>query len=189
MRSLHDFKLGRDKAAVILVDFQDKLFDAMTPDRKEKTLKNALLLLELARVTKLPILYTEQYPEGLGKTIPPIQEKLPEGAAPFEKIEFSCWRAEGFAQQFRFLGARGAILLGMESHVCVLGTALDMLAEGITVHVPRDAVLSRTVENLETGLDLMDRAGAVITSTETIIFQFLERAGTGQFKAMAKLLK
>jgi len=104
-------------------------------------------------------------------------------------VEFSCWRAEGFAQQFRFLGARGAILIGMESHVCVLGTALDMLAEGINVHVPRDAVVSRTEENRVTGLEMMDRAGVVVTSTETIIFQVLERAGTAEFKAMSKLLK
>ena len=189
MRSLHDFTLKPTKTALILVDFQEKLFAAMAPERKEETRENTLLLLELARVMRVPILYTEQYPVGLGKTIPSIREKLPEGAEPFEKLEFSCWRAEGFARQFRFLGARGAILLGMESHVCVLGTALDMRSEGITVHVPRDAVLSRTVENLQTGLDLMDRAGAVVTSTETLVFQFLERAGTTPFKAMAKLLK
>ncbi len=189
MRTLHDFTPGRKNTALVLVDFQERLFQAMASDRQDAALKNTLLLLDLARIAKLPVLYTEQYPEGLGRTIPAVQEKLPEGAEPFEKVEFSCWRAEGFAQQFRFLGARGAILIGMESHVCVLGTALDMLAEGINVHVPRDAVVSRTEENRVTGLEMMDRAGVVVTSTETIIFQVLERAGTAEFKAMSKLLK
>lgn len=189
MRTLHDYALDPKKTALILVDFQEGLFKAMSLDRKEAALQNTLLLLDLARIVKLPVLYTEQYPEGLGRTIPAVQEKLPEGAEPFEKLEFSCWRAEGFAQQFRFLSARGAILMGMESHVCVLGTALDMLAEGVAVHVPRDAVISRTEENRATGLEIMDRAGAVVTSTETIIFQILGRAGTPEFKAVSKLLK
>jgi nicotinamidase-related amidase len=84
---------------------------------------------------------------------------------------------------------QSAILAGMESHVCVLGTALDMLREGVCVHVPADAVVSRTESNRRTGLALMDRAGAVVTSTETVIFQLLARAGTPEFKAMSKLLK
>ena len=189
MRCLHDFTLSRDKTALILVDLQEKLFPAMDPEKKDRTLRNTVLLLDLARVLSLPVLYTEQYPQGLGKTVPSISGKLPGGIEPFEKETFSSWQAEGFAPHFRFLGLNAAILLGMESHVCVLATALDMLKEGISLHVPRDAVVSRTEENRKTGLDLMDRAGAVITSTETVIFQLLGRAGTAEFKAMSKLLK
>jgi nicotinamidase-related amidase len=189
MICLHDLTLPLDKTALVLVDYQERLFPAMAPERREGALKNTTLLLALARVLRLPVLYTEQYPAGLGKTIPEVSEKLPQGAEPFEKVEFSGWRAEGFAEQFRYLGMRVAILVGMESHVCVLGTALDMLRDGLVVHVPRDAVVSRTEENRRTGLDLMDRAGAVITSTETVIFQLLERAGTPEFKTMSKMLK
>ncbi len=189
MRSLHDLTLSRERTALVLVDYQERLFPAMDPERREDVLKNTTLLMSLTRVLRLPVLYTEQYPAGLGKTVTQITEKLPEGAEPFEKVEFSGWRAEGFAEQFRYLGMRAAILAGMESHVCVLGTALDMLRDGVVVHVPRDAVVSRTEENRQTGLDLMDRAGAVITSTETVIFQLLERAGTPEFKAMSKMLK
>jgi nicotinamidase-related amidase len=189
MRCSHELTLPRDRTALVLVDFQERLFPAMDQARQEETRKNVALLLDLARVLRLPVLYTEQYPAGLGKTIPEVSEKLPEGAAPFEKVEFSGWRAEGFSQQFRYLGMKAAILAGMESHVCVLGTVLDMLQEGICVHVPADAVVSRTESNRQTGLALMDRAGAVVTSTETVIFQLLGRAGTPEFKTMSKLLK
>lgn len=189
MRTLHDLTLDRKKTALVLVDFQERLFAAMATERQEETLKNTLLLLELAKLMKLPVLHSEQYPEGLGKTVPPVREKLPEGSAPFEKLEFSCWATNGFAQQFRFLGARAAILIGMECHVCVLQTVLDMRREGITVHVPRDGVISRTEQNRATGLEIMDRAGALVTSTETVIFQLLERAGTVEFKTLSKLVK
>jgi len=189
MRCLHDLTLPRDRTALVLVDYQERLFPAMDPERREETLRNTLLLLATARVLRLPVLYTEQYPAGLGKTLAQVLEQLPEGAEPFEKVEFSGWRARGFAEQFRFLGVRAAVLAGMESHVCVLGTALDMIRDGLNVHVPRDAVVSRTEGNRRTGLDLMDRAGAVITSTETVIFQLLEKAGTPEFKALSKLLK
>jgi len=189
MKTLHDFSLDRRKTALVLVDFQEKLFAAMDPQRKEATLRNTLILLDLARLMKLPVLHSEQYPEGLGRTIQPVREKLPEGAAPFEKLEFSCWATQGFAQQFRFLGARAAILIGMECHVCVLQSGLDMLREGVTVHVPRDGVISRTEENRVTGLEVMDRAGVLVTSAETVVFQLLERAGTSEFKTMAKLVK
>jgi len=189
MRCLHDFTLPRKQTALVIVDFQERLFPAMDPDRKEEMRKNTALLLELARVLRLPILFTEQYPEGLGRTVPEVAELLPEGAEPFAKVEFSCWRAEGFAQQFRYLDLKAVILIGMESHVCVLGTALDMLREGVRVHVPGDAVVSRTEANRRVGLDLMERAGAVITSTETVVFQLLERAGTPEFKALSKLLR
>ena len=116
-------------------------------------------------------------------------EKLPEGGAPFQKLDFSCWQVQGFSSRFRSLGARAAIVAGMECHVCVLQTVLDMLQEGVAVHVPRDAVISRTEQNRMTGLEMMDRAGAVVTSTETVIFQVLEQAGTPAFKTMAKLVK
>jgi len=189
MRCLHELTLPRDKTALILVDYQERLLPAMAPKRREDTLKNSGLLLALARVVGLPVLFTEQYPIVLGRTVREIAENLPEGAEPFEKLEFSGWRAQGFAEHFRYLGMRAAILAGVECHVCVLGTALDLLREGVLVHVPRDAVVSRTEVNRRTGLELMERAGAVITSTEVLIFQLLERAGTPEFKLLSKLLR
>jgi nicotinamidase-related amidase len=189
MRTTEHFIPPRDAAALIVVDIQERFFPAMEAGRKDTVLENTKLLLQLAKTMSLPVLVTEQYPKGLGKTIPPVVEELPPGAEPLEKLTFSSWRADGFADRFRQAGATCAIVIGLESHVCVLQTVLDLLAEDIIVHVPRDAVVSRTRENCDTGLELMDRAGALISSTETIIFQMLERAGTDEFKVMSKLLK
>jgi nicotinamidase-related amidase len=189
MRNLDHFVPPRDATAIVLVDFQERLFEAMEPHRKELVLQNTKLLLQLAKAMELPVLVTEQYPKGLGKTLPQVLADLPPGVEAAEKLVFSSWRAEGVAERFHFTGAKCGIVIGMESHVCVLGTVLDMLSEDIVVHVPRDAVISRTRENCDTGLQLMDRAGAWISSTETIIFQMLDRAGTDEFKFMSKLLK
>ncbi len=189
MRKLEHFVPPREATAVIVVDVQERFFPAMEPKRKDKILENIRLLLQLAKTMGLPVLVTEQYPKGLGRTIPQVKEMLPHGTAPFEKLVFSSWKADGLRERFRDRGARCAIVIGLESHVCVLATVIDMLAEEIVVHVPRDAVVSRTRENCETGLEMMDRAGAFISSTETIIFQMLERAGTDEFKTLSKLLK
>ena len=108
---------------------------------------------------------------------------------PFEKIMFSAVRDEVFMEGLSSLGLTQVIVTGMESHVCVFQTVLDLLARGYLVHVPQDAVCSRTKQNWRTGLLLMERAGAVVTSTETIVFQLLERAGTDAFKAIAPLIK
>jgi nicotinamidase-related amidase len=189
MSNLERFIPRREAAALIVVDIQERFFPAMEEERKDVFLENTKLLLRLAKTLGMPVLVTEQYPKGLGKTIPPVAEELPQGTEPVEKLSFSSWRADGFAERYRKTGAKSAIVIGLESHVCVLQTVIDLLIEDIAVHVPRDAVVSRTRENCDAGLALMDRAGALITSTETIIFQMLERAGTDEFKVMSKLLK
>lgn len=183
------FRLSAETTALVLVDFQERLYRAMEPDRKDEVLSNTLLLLSLARTLRLPVLVTEQYPAGLGPTVPAVKQQLPEGTRVWEKLVFSAWGAAGFPEAFRESKARSAILAGMESHVCVLGTALDLLEEGVSVHVAADAVISRTRANWATGLRLMEQAGSVVSSTETVIFQLLGRAGTEAFKAMSKLLR
>lgn len=189
MSNIERFVPPMNATALIVVDIQERFFPAMEAERKDAFLDNVKLLLELAKTLGLPVLVTEQYPKGLGRTIPPVVEGLPPGTVPLEKLHFSSWRADGFAEKFWEAGARYAVVIGLESHVCVLQTVIDLLAEDIVVHVPRDAVVSRTRENCEGGLQLMDRAGAIVSSTETIIFQMLERAGTDEFKIMSKLLK
>ncbi len=183
------FRLSAETTALVLVDFQERLYRAMEPDRKEEVLSNTLLLLHLARTLRLPVLVTEQYPAGLGSTVPVVKQELPEGTRVLEKLVFSAWGAAGFPEAFRELKAHSAIVAGMESHVCVLGTVLDLLEEGVAVHVAADAVISRTRANWEIGLRIMEQAGSVVSSTETVIFQLLGRAGTEAFKAMSKLLR
>jgi|YNPNPStandDraft_1061719.scaffolds.fasta_scaffold10199_3 nicotinamidase-related amidase len=183
------FRLSPRSTALVLVDFQERLYRAMEPERREEVLSNAVLLLKLAQTLGLPVLVTEQYPAGLGATVPAIKNELPGGTPILEKLVFSAWGAEGFPESFRSLNARSAVVAGMESHVCVLGTALDLLDQAVAVHVAADAVISRTRANWQTGLRIMEKAGAVVSSTETVIFQLLGRAGTEAFKAMSKLLR
>lgn len=189
MGDLAKFRLLAETTVLVLVDFQERLYRAMEPERKEEALANAVLLLKLARTLHLPVLVTEQYPPGLGPTVAAVKEELPEGTPILDKLVFSAWGAEGFPEAFRRHKARSAIVAGMESHVCVFGTALDLLEEGVAVHVAADSVLSRTRANWETGLRIMEQAGAVVSSTETVIFQLLGRAGTEAFKTMSKLLR
>jgi len=134
------------------------------------------------------VLVTEQYPKGLGRTLPEVKTLLAD-VAPFEKTAFSCTDAEGFVEQLRALEAEHVILAGVEAHVCVLLTALDLLARGLRVSVVADAVCSRRAANLEIGLAQARQAGATITATETVVFQLLGRADSDAFRELSKLLR
>ena len=127
---------------------------------------------------------SEQYPKGLGQTVPEVADHLPEGTQPLQKLIFSAAEAEGFD-----LGGRDqALICGVETHVCVNQTALDLLASGVEVQIAEDAVGSRSEENKQVGLHKMERAGAVMTSVETALFELLGRAGTDEFKRVQKLI-
>ena len=136
----------------------------------------------------IPLLITEQYPKGLGPTIPEIKDVIP-SYAPIEKISFSCCGEPFFLEAVQVTGRQQVVLAGMETHVCVLQTCLDLLKEGFDVHVVSDAVCSRTEQNYRAGLEFMRDAGAVISCTETVLFQLLEKAGTEPFKIISKRIK
>lgn len=182
------FRLDRRSAGLLVVDLQERLLRAMEAEAGPRALKNALLLVRAARRLKLSMAATEQYPRGLGPTVPELREAL-EGVRPIEKIEFSCANVPGIVEGFRSSHVEHVVLVGVETHVCVLQTALDLLAEGFSVHIPADAVASRTRLNLETGLRLAEQAGAAVTSTETVLFQLLGRAGTEEFRELSALVK
>jgi nicotinamidase-related amidase len=186
--NLNNYCLDKKRLALAVIDVQDSLVKAMRPEVSEVVIRNVDTLIHTAKTLRIPILYTEQYPEGLRKTIPSIREIL-EPLEAFEKITFSAVRDEAFMDGLSALGLSQVIVTGMESHVCVFQTVLDLLGRGYLIHVPQDAVCSRTKQNWRTGLSLMERAGAVVTSTETIVFQLLERASTDAFKAIAPLIK
>ncbi|MFO0753734.1 MAG: isochorismatase family protein, partial [Thermodesulfovibrionales bacterium] len=135
-----------------------------------------------------PVILTEQYPKGLGPTVSEIREILP-SAAPVEKMSFNCCEEPSFMREIKYIERKTLLLAGMEAHICVLQTCLSLLRDGFTVHVIRDAVCSRTKANWETGLAFMHDAGAVITSTETVLFQVLKKAGTEDFKAISQRIK
>lgn len=155
---------------------------------RRKVTANCLHLIEAARLLDIPLVLTEQYPKGLGPTVKEIKDALP-SYRPIEKLTFDCCRVDSFMDALDSLGKKRIILTGMETHICVLQTCLGLLREGFHVHVPQDAVCSRTKENFLAGIEMMRDAGAVITCTETVLFQLLERAGTEEFKAISKRIK
>ncbi len=182
----------REAACLVVVDVQENLARAMPADTFPRVTRNLVLLATAARTLGLPVLLTEQYPKGLGRTIGPVAEALAARGtppSPIEKLDFACTAVPAFREALAASGRRTVVLTGLESHVCVLQTALGLLESGYAVHVPADAVASRAAANRQVGLDLMSRAGAVVTSTETVVFQLLGRAGTPEFKALAPLVK
>jgi nicotinamidase-related amidase len=141
-------------------------------------------------VLGVPVLASEQYPKGLGPTIAPLREKLDElGVTPISKVDFDACGEPAFALALGRLAPRTAVVVGMESHVCVYQTARELVRRGVDTHVVRDAVASRREENRLAGLSLAERAGAVLTVTETVVFDLVRKAGTDAFKAVSKLVK
>jgi nicotinamidase-related amidase len=182
----HSHRLTRTQAGLVVVDMQQRLLPAIF--EKERVLQNVLRLIQGAAILKVPVFATEQYPKGLGPTVPEVAAAIP-GFAPMEKLAFSACGAAGFFTALKKRKVSEAILCGIEAHVCVTQTCLDLLEKGASVFVVADAVSSRTPENYRFGLDRMRAAGAVIVSTEMALFELLERAGTEEFKQILKLVK
>lgn len=174
------------RCALLVVDMQERLSAAMPAESLDSAVRNTVLLIETAREFNLAVLVSEQYPRGLGHTLPAVRAALPDNAHLVEKISFSCCGEPAFSPLF---AQHEVILCGMETHVCVLQTALDLLAQGRRVYVAADAVCSRTADNRQLGLDLMQQAGAVIGSAEIFAFGLLRAAGSERFKRISKLVK
>lgn len=190
VRMAAKFMLKKDDSLLLIVDEQEKLAAAM--DEKEDVIANTVLLLEAAKLLPAPVILTEQYSKGLGPTVPEVKAELPTGPQavdPIEKITFDCFGEPSFIQAITLHQKRKIIMAGMETHICVLQTALGLLNRGYDVHVVSDAVCSRKAENKMTALQMMRDAGAVITSTETVLFQLLERADTPEFKTISRMVK
>ena len=174
--------LDRARAALVVVDVQEAFRPAV--GEFESVAHNAGVLVQGARALGLPLVVTEQYPKGLGSTVPEVAEHL-EGAKPLEKVVFSACRADGFDLD----GRDQALVCGIEAHVCVEQTVQDLLDRDVEVHVAADAVTSRTALNRRLGLEKMERSGAWVTSTEMALFELVGRAGTPEFKQIQGLVK
>ncbi|HSW63302.1 MAG TPA: hydrolase [Dissulfurispiraceae bacterium] len=180
------FLLDRNDVALVIVDIQERLVPAV--GAKDDVVRNCQHLIEAAKLLVFPVLVTEQYPKGLGTTIAEIRDALP-AYRPIIKTSFSCCGEPTFLEAIKVLGRRKLLLTGMEAHVCVLQTALDLMMEGFEVHLVKDAVCSRTKANWRTGVEFMRDAGAVVTSTETVLFQLLKTAGGDAFKSLSKRIR
>lgn len=182
------FFLSAEESLLVVIDVQERLCKAMDQQVLGQLTANTAVLLEAALELQVPVAVTEQYVKGLGATVEVLSEKL--GDAPrHEKMAFSSCGCAGFVEQLRTSGRRQIVITGMETHVCVLQTVLELLDAGYQVQVVRDAVMSRSKRNWNTALEEMRQAGVVITCTESVLFQWLRVAGTESFKKLSKLVK
>lgn len=174
-------KLARAaESALVVIDMQERLA-AVMPAR-ESVVRAAGILLEAAARLDIPVLVSEQYPKGLGATVPEVALKLPQGSTRIEKTSFSACAALPLTRP-------QVVLAGMEAHVCVLQTALELAAAGREVFVVADAVCSRTEANYSNALARLQSAGIVVTNTESVIFEWLRDAAHEHFRAVSKLIR
>jgi nicotinamidase-related amidase len=181
-RNVSASKLDRSRAALVVIDIQEAFRKAIPVF--EDVAVAAGVLVEGAKAVGIPVVATEQYPNGLGRTVPEIADHLPDETHPIEKVVFSAADADGFDLG----GADQALVCGIETHVCVNQTVIDLLASGVDVHVAEDAVASRSKRNWRLGLEKVERAGATLTSVETALFELVGRAGTDEFKRVQRLI-
>ncbi len=180
--------LQADHCALIVVDIQEKLLPPIF--NKDEMVKNSRLLVRLANILEIPTIVTTQYVKGLGPTVPEIASLLT-GTSPIDKMQFGCFGCDEFRSALKALpGNRNTLLVcGMEAHICVMQTVLGALNDGYLVHVATDAIGSRVRWNWDIGIDRMRAAGAVISTTEMMIYELLRASGTPQFKQMLPYLK
>jgi nicotinamidase-related amidase len=178
--------ISRAAAVLVIIDIQGNL--AQTMYNKENLFANAVKLIRGFKVFNLPIIFTEQIPQKLGQTIPQLSSEL-DGIKPIAKETFSCWADVHFREQMEALSRRHVVLLGIESHVCVYQTALDLIQNGYNIHLVADAISSRTKDNRDMGLNAMKSAGAHLTSTEMVLFELLRTAADPKFKEIFKIVK
>jgi len=185
--NLSKFALNRNEAVLVIIDVQERLVPAMKKSVYEKVETNITRLLDGARELGIPVVTTEQYPRGLGHTMPELKEAC--GDTIIEKISFGCCGEPAFMERLRELGRMQIIITGMEAHVCVYQTVLGLLEADYHVHLVRDAICSREKENFQAGVANAAAAGAVVSTTEMALFQLLKEAGTPEFKAVSKLVR
>ena len=178
--------LRKDDTALLVIDFQEKLLPKI--DHHEDIVPVTNKLIEFSKGLNLPILWTEQYPKGIGPTVSEVKEKL-EGVEPMEKTEFGCMANESFAQHLKSTGKKQLLVTGIEAHICVMQTVLSALEDGYEVYVVEDAVGSRRESDRAAGLHRMEKAGAEIVTSEMAMFEVLRKAGTPEFKQAMPLFK
>ena len=174
------------KSSLVVVDVQGKLAQLMC--NKEILYKNIQILIKAAKMLDIPILWAQQCPDSLGSTVPEIEQLLSDNE-PINKAAFSCCGEENFNIALNELARNQVLLCGIETHVCIYQTAIDLLRKGFSVHVIADAVSSRTPENKHIALSRMTAEGANLSSTEMALFELLKTAEHPQFKNIAKLIK
>lgn len=179
--------LNKENVGLIVVDVQGKLAHMM--HEKDQLFKNLQILIQGAKVLELPIIWIEQYPQGLGPTVPEIASLLSDDLEPVTKKTFSACLTDSFMDKLKDVNRKQLLICGIETHICVYQTARSLLNEGYEVHVVADAVSSRTPENREIGIQKMLSKGAELTSVEMALYELLQVAEGDQFKGILELVK
>ena len=175
--------ITREDSVLIVIDAQERLMPVIA--NRERVIDNIIRLIKFAEIIGLPVILTEQ--QNLGPTVPEIKNEIPE-LQPISKIVFNCFFCDDFINHIPQMGRKTLIFTGVETHICVAQTALHALPN-FTIHVVSDAVSSRTIDNWNIGIERMRQSSAIITSTEMVIFELLQRAGTDEFRAALNLVK
>ena len=183
----HPALLERERTGLIVIDVQEAFRPVI--DRFDETVANCGLLAEGFGALGRPVLVSEQYSKGLGHTVAELAERLPEGTEPIEKLRFSACGVEAFDAALEASGCSAWVVAGIETHVCVNQTVLDLISRGYETYVAADAVSSRTPANRDLALERMSAAGAQLTSAEMALFELLEVAGSPEFKTISKLVR
>ncbi len=178
--------LNLENTALVMIDIQGKLLNVMS--EKEALLENAQKLLKGLQLLGVPILVTEQNPKGLGPTQPELAQLMP-NISPLPKYCFSCSQDNGFGQALSKLNRKQLLLCGIESHICVYQTALELLNQGYEVQIVTDVVSSRSVKNKEIALSRLQSEGAKLTSVEMVLFELLKTAENSMFKEISRIIK
>lgn len=173
---------------LVVIDIQQRLASAMPEDIKNQVLKQVGVILQAGETLSVPTFVTEQYPKGLGHTEEELAELLAENTPIIEKTCFSCLNSFSFAEKLQASGRKQIILTGMEAHICVLQTAMELQAEGFEVFVVEDGICSREQENKDNAIDRLRQAGVVVTNAESVLFEWLRDAQHSEFRTLSKLI-
>ena len=184
---LGKFKLDAEKAVLVVIDVQERLVPAMPEDVYLRLRNTVAMLVEVAGLLGLPVVTTEQYPKGIGHTVPELAAACNETV--IEKVSFGCCGEATFLEALKNTGRTQVLITGMEAHVCVYQTVLGLLEDGYYVHLIRDAICSRNKTDYLAGVANAGQAGAVVTTAETVMFQMLQESTHEQFRAVSKLVK
>lgn len=184
---LGKFKLNADKAVLVVIDVQERLVPAMPQDIYLRLRDTVAMLVEAAGLLGIPVVTTEQYPKGIGHTVPELSVACNETV--IEKVSFGCCGEPAFLEALKKTGRTQVLITGMEAHVCVYQTVLGLLEDGYSVHLIRDAICSRNKTDYLVGVSNAGQAGAVVTTAETVMFQMLQKSTHEQFRAVSKLVK
>jgi nicotinamidase-related amidase len=184
---LGKFKLDAEKAVLVVIDVQERLVPAMPEDIYLRLRNTVAMLVEVAGLLGIPVVTTEQYPKGIGHTVPELAAACNETV--IEKVSFGCCGEPTFLKALKNTGRTQVLITGMEAHVCVYQTVLGLLEDGYYVHLIRDAICSRNKTDYLAGVANAGQAGAVVTTAETVMFQMLQKSTHEQFRAVSKLVK